>query len=479
MKTRITVVPLGPGAPDLMTVQSMNVLKSGHKVILRTEKHPAAGFLSDLGVSYHSLDSFYEKYDNFDKMHQAMADYLWSEAKQKPLVFGVMDPERDGAVRCLKESRFEDAELIVLPGLSTLDLCQAGLNSNQCENGGIRVFTATDFLSAFTDPSLSLWILELDTPLLAGEVKLKLADIYGDEQNIFFFPPSEKESRNCVSIPVYRLDSQKSFNQTAALFVPAVSFQNRDRFSFSDLENIVDHLRSADGCPWDRIQTHESLTPYMVEEAWEVVSAINDHDPDHLADELGDVLFQVFIHTSIGQSCGEFSMTDVLSHICRKMILRHPHVFQQTNESTAEEIASGWERIKRSETGSKTVGDTLDDVSPSLPSLKYAIKVYKKLAQVSALRRNPSEISEEIKVHASALMGNNCFSEEHMTALLLKCTELCYQMNQDAEILLHHGTDLLKQKWQKAEKKMIQEELNPENLTYQQLRLYLEQAEKE
>ena len=435
--------------------------------------------MKNLGFSFDCLDSFYEKYDNFDQMHQAMADYLWHEAKYQPLVFGVMDPERDGAVQYLKKSCTDNSELIILPGLSSVDLCQTVLNTRIYPTGGIRIFTASDFLTASIDPSLSLWILELDTPLLAGDVKLHLADMYGDEHEIFFFPPSENSSRLCQSIPIYNLDSQKAYDHTSVVFVPADSFLYRERFSFSDLENIVEKLRSPEGCPWDRIQTHESLTPYMVEEAWEAVSAIENHEPDHLADELGDVLFQVFFHASIGRSCGEFSMSDVLSHICRKMIIRHPHVFQMHNESTAEEIAAGWERIKRSETGSRTVGETLDDVSSSLPSLKYAIKTYKKLAQLSAFRRNPSVISAEIQAHASSLMNDSKLSEENMTALLMKCTELCYQMNLDAEILLHHGTDHLKHAWQIAEKNIINDGLNPDDLKSQQLRIYLEKAEKE
>jgi tetrapyrrole methylase family protein/MazG family protein len=130
-------------------------------------------------------------------------------------------------------------------------------------------------------------------------------------------------------IPLYQLDNQKHYDHTAAVFLPGVDYLHRARHTFEDLERIVSRLRAPDGCPWDSVQTHRSLTPYMVEEAWEVVNAIEEDDPDHLADELGDVLFQVFIHASIGKSCGEFTLTDILTDICRKMIHRHPAVFDE------------------------------------------------------------------------------------------------------------------------------------------------------
>ena len=135
-----------------------------------------------------------------------------------------------------------------------------------------------------------------------------------------------------------------------------------------------------------------------MEEAWEAVNAIDEGDTDHLADELGDVLFQVMIHSAIGTAFDEFTLTDVLSGICRKMIQRHPHVFIVSHGESAEDVSQGWEARKRKETGSRTVGETLDDVSSFLPALKYSIKMYKKLAQLPACARDPRvRIAEEIR----------------------------------------------------------------------------------
>ena len=479
MKPKITVVPLGPGSPDLMTLQAADALRAASRLILRTARHPAADWLRDQGIAFESLDRFYDEYEDFDTMHRAMAENLWTRAAESPLTFAVMDPPRDGAVRALRETA--DAEkpgaLRILPGLSLMNACEAMLPEDAPASDAVRIVPAADMLSAVPDPSASLWVVELDSALLAGEVKLRLADLYGDEREVFFFPPSLKNPRPCRKIPLYLLDSQKAYDHTAALFVPGAAYLSRDRFTFSDLQAIMSRLRASDGCPWDRVQTHSSLTPYMVEEAWEVVSAIEHGDMDHLADELGDVLLQVFFHASIAESFDEFTMTDVVSDICEKMIRRHPHLFVHAGaDAVRTDMTASWEALKRQETGSKTVGESLSDVSPALPSLKYAIKLYKKLAQLPALRRDPEAVAADIRALSGEILRDGAFSEESMAALLLRCTELCRLQDRDAEILLHHGADGLKAAVQRAEKTILAEGRKPEDLPADELLRYIKDA---
>ena len=480
MKPKITVVSLGPGDPGLLTLQTADHLRSGKtRLILRTSRHPAARWLAEQNIAMESMDSWYDRYDDFDEMHRAMAEWLWAEAVQKAITLGVADAGTDGLVLALGAARPEKAELRVLPGVSASENCIASLPPECRPDPGLQAFSAFGFLSLTDNPECSLLLTELDSALLAGEVKLRLADLLEDEQEILFFPPSEQTPRPVRKIALYQLDTQKAYDHTAAVFIPGLGYLKRERHTFGDLTRIVSRLRAPDGCPWDRIQTHESLRPYMVEEAWEAVNAIDDGDMDHLADELGDVLFQVFIHASIGESCGEFSMTDVVSGICRKMIQRHPHVFVRSGGETATEIAQGWEARKREETGSRTVGETLNDVSSSLPALKYSIKMYKKLAQLPALRRDPETVCGEIRAAADSLMKDGRFSPEAMAVLLRKCTELCYREDQDAEILLHGSTVRMKNMYQAAEKKMLQDKKSPESLTFQQLCVYLDSVEED
>lgn len=472
----ILVIPLGPGDPDLLTLKAAEALQGGAgALIFRTGKHPVASWLQARGIIFESLDAYYERFDDFDQMHASMARELWDRAKQVHVRFAVMDPETDGAVRELKKKCPPGSKLEVLPGVSLRETLLSSLPTETDNSDSLQYYSASSFLSLSWHPDIPLLITELDSPLLAGDVALKLSELYSDSQEVFFFPPDRKSRRKALSIPLFQLASQKAYDHTAAVWVPGLDFLHRDRFTMEDLSKIVSRLRAPDGCPWDRIQTHNSLRPYMVEEAWEAVNAIDAEDSDHLADELGDVLFQVFIHASIGESFDEFTLTDVVSLICQKMIRRHPHVFGTVRQDSAQSVSDGWEKLKREETGSKTAGESLEDVSQSLPSLKYSIKVYKKLAQLPALRRAPKEIAEEIRALSEDLIRGESFSPEAMSCLLLKCTELCYREDQDAEILLHQGVEKLKHRYRKAEEQILHEGRNPEALTIQELMSYIKE----
>lgn len=476
----IMVVQLGPGDPNMLTLNAVNVLSHpGNRIILRTGRHPVADWLNEKQIVYETLDHFYEKYDDFDQMYHDMAVWLWKEAQRSPLIFGIPDLLTDASVRFLKAGIPGAAKLRVLPGVSQADNCIASFPQGLFPDENLHIFSATSFLHQTYSPFSPVLITEIDSELLAGEIKIKILDYLDDDQPVVFFPPSESSPRPARMIHLHELDMQKKYNHMAALYVPDVSFPHRSRYTFEDLNQIVSLLRAPNGCPWDAVQTHDSLRPYMVEEAWEAVSAIDEKDSEHLADELGDVLFQVFIHTSIAQNFDEFTMTDVVSNICHKMIYRHPYVFSDTSNHSDQSLQN-WESIKRSEKKWNTVGETLDDVPNSLPSLKYAAKMLKKLAQIPALQRQPEEVAAEIKeITASMNKQNGSVSVKSMRRLLLNCSEMCFISGMDAEMLLHQAVEKMKKKYQFAESLVIQDEKKPENLTFQELSVYLESAEDE
>ena len=479
MEQKITVIPLGPGDVSMLTLQSAELLCGGSAVILRTDRHPVSDWLRKKGIPFSSLDSFYDRYEDFDEMHAAMASFLWKEAEKGPLILGVMNPDMDGAVAALKNRIPDGGSIRVLPGVSAAETCLSALPEKQHRDSGLLTVSATDFIGMSFDPAVPCMILELNSPLLASDVKIHLSEYYSDEQEIVFFPPSENAFREFRKIPLYLLDSQSAYDHTAAVYVPGADYLHRDRHTFDDLSEIMRRLRAPDGCPWDRKQTHETLRPYMIEEAWETVNAIDEQDPEHLAEELGDVLFQVFFHASLGESFDEFTMTDILSGICDKMIRRHPHVFGNREALSASDVSLTWEKMKSQQNGRQTVGEALDDVSAALPSLKYAIKVYKKLAQIPSLRREPQQIAEEIRELSSSLLENGRMNPEAMSRLLMKCTELCRVSEEDAEILLHTGMDRFKKQYQNAEKLMLHDRQKPEELTWLQICEFLNRADSE
>ena len=154
------------------------------------------------------------------------------------------------------------------------------------------------------------------------------------------------------------------------------------RYTFEDLRDIIEQLRSENGCPWDKVQTHESLRADMLEEAYEAVDAIDKGDMDNLKEELGDVLMQVVFHSSIEAQKGGFTMDDVIQGICEKMVYRHPHVFGEISVDTAEQVLVNWEALKKKEKHMQTQTDVLKSVPDALPALTRAKKVQKKAADV-------------------------------------------------------------------------------------------------
>lgn len=188
---------------------------------------------------------------------------------------------------------------------------------------------------------------------------------------------------------------------------------------FTELVEIMARLRGSDGCPWDREQTRESLKPFLIEETYEVIEAIDEGLPDKVKEELGDVLFQVVFHARVAEEMGEFTMDDVLSRIAEKMIRRHPHVFGDKKLSTSQEVLVDWEAMKKTEEGYRDRKSILEGVPKELPALTRAHRLQERAARVgfnwedvadvvskldeevgefkeTLARRDPSEMEDEL-----------------------------------------------------------------------------------
>ena len=151
--------------------------------------------------------------------------------------------------------------------------------------------------------------------------------------------------------------------------------------SFRKLIEIVDTLMGENGCPWDNVQTRESLKPYLVEETYEVLEALDTNDPDQIKDELGDLLYQILFHSKISSKNNEFDIKDVLNNLKEKMVRRHPHVFKEGQINTPDQVIERWEEIKKEEKTHSNHPSILDSVPKQLPSLLKAQKLQKKAAK--------------------------------------------------------------------------------------------------
>ncbi len=159
-----------------------------------------------------------------------------------------------------------------------------------------------------------------------------------------------------------------------------INFVRKPQYGYEDLLEIIRLLRSEDGCPWDKAQTHQSIRRGLLEEAYEAAEAIDNDDPVLLKEELGDVLMQVVFHADIESDAGRFTIDDVCDGVVKKLLFRHPHVFGSQREDSPESVLVSWDKLKRQEKGQKTVADSMDSVARSLPGLWRAEKLQNKAA---------------------------------------------------------------------------------------------------
>ena len=235
---------------------------------------------------------------------------------------------------------------------------------------------------------------------------------------------------------------------------------NKERYSFNDLVDIVRMLRGEGGCPWDMGQDHKSIRDDLIEETYEVIEAIDTENPELLREELGDVLLQIVFHASISSDEKNFNIDDVTDEICRKMIYRHPHVFGDVSADTSEEVLRNWEKLKSDEKQRKTVTDKLNAIPRQLPALMRATKVGKKASCFDFPDKESviQKLHEEISELESAI--SKCDAEnihEEMGDLLLTVTSLCRKLDVNAERALNDATDKFICRFDKVEKKVMEQ----------------------
>lgn len=155
----------------------------------------------------------------------------------------------------------------------------------------------------------------------------------------------------------------------------------KSNYSFEQLMDIMRMLRAPGGCPWDAEQTHESLTRYLLEETYEVIEAIDEKSPQHLKEELGDLLLQPIFHAAIAEESGDFTIDDIISTLCEKLIRRHPHVFGDLEIKDSNQQVENWDKIKRLEKGDQRPS-ALSGVPNHLPALLKAHKISEKASRV-------------------------------------------------------------------------------------------------
>lgn len=394
-KPRVIVVGLGPAGPELITPETAEAIEATPARIVRTTRHPAAEAIPEAL----SCDDLYETGDTFDDVYDAIVERVVSTAVERGDVLYAVP----GSPRVLERSVEHlsgdtRVEVEVLPAMSFLDLAWSRLGIDPIEHG-VRLVDGHRFASAAAGERGPLLVAHCHNQRVLSDIKLAVAD--PGEATVTILQRLGCEDESIFTIPWADLDREVVADHLTALFIPELTAPVAAELV--RFQELVETLRRE--CPWDSEQTHSSLRRHLIEEAYEVLDAIDAFDPEtgrgseDLEEELGDLLFQVFLHSVLGAEEGWFDLSDVARTVHDKLYNRHPHVFGDGPQTTTEELVLSWEANKVVEKGRTSV---LDGIPRDLPALSLAEKTIKKGTSVGA--RLDSDRSEMLADHIAHVM---------------------------------------------------------------------------
>lgn len=451
----VTVVGLGPGSPGLVTAETLDAIRAVPARFLRTDRHPSA----HLVPGAQTFDYLYEQADELPQVYAGIVDALVKAALEAPgghILYAVpgspMVAER--SVELLRaDPRVRAA---VLPAVSFLDLAFQRLGVDPL-GAGARIIDGHRFAIEAAGYQGAALIGQCDSASVLSEVKLAIGAVLEQQRageegapELVVLQRLGSADEVVTRVPWYDLDRSVVPDHLTSLWAPRLALPFAPEMA--RLDELVRTLRAK--CPWDRQQTHQSLTRYLLEESYEVVEAIDELVTDgygHLEEELGDVLFQVFFHSALAAEQGQFTVADVARTVHDKLVARHPHVFGDVQARTPEEVVRNWEQIKRAEKGRAGL---MDGIPANLPALLYAHKVQRKAASVGfdwedargALAKVPEELDELAALLPPADRAGDAGPErsgaigEELGDLLFAVVNVARHLHIDPEAALREAT---------------------------------------
>ncbi|MDO3412901.1 nucleoside triphosphate pyrophosphohydrolase [Saccharibacillus sp. CPCC 101409] len=389
MSAEITVVGLGSGDPDQLTLGIWKILQGTRSLYVRTKEHPVMSRIAAEGVSFESFDGVYEENDSFGDVYETIARGLMRLAQEgREIVYAVPGHPMVAEKTVLLLKRYaEEAgiDLRILGGESFLDQAFIRLGFDPIE--GFQLLDSSAVANEAIRPGLHTLIGQVYDSFTASEVKLGLMDVYPDDYPVVVGHALGVEGEERIlRVPLYELDRLEGYGNLSLVYVPRSDDENLRAGSFERLREIVGILRSPGGCPWDQEQTHASIRKNLIEETYEVLETIDEDDPDHMREELGDLLLQILLHARMEEEVGTFGVYDVIRGLNEKLIFRHPHVFGDQAAGDAAEALKNWDAMKAEEKrlkgGIAGEASALDGVPRDLPALMKAYKLQKKAAKV-------------------------------------------------------------------------------------------------
>ncbi len=384
IKPGIILLGLGPGDPDLITRKAWNLLNSSSEVHLRTRQHPVVESLPN-NLKVYSFDHFYESDKSFEEVYNHIVDSVLELGKRpQGVVYAV--PGHPFIAEATSVEIFSRAKQLNLPveiydGISFLEPIHSALGIDPMPNTAIvdSLELAALHVPNFP-PTMPAVIAQIHSRNVASEVKLTLMENYPDEFPVMLIHAAGTEQGNIEELRLFEIDQSSLIGNLTTLYIPALG----ESTSFEAFQEVIAHLRAPDGCPWDRKQTHRTLRPYLMEETYELLYALDNEDVLSMREEFGDLLLQIVLHAQIASESGDFTMVDILHEVNSKIVQRHPHVFGDLDLQDEDGVLVNWEILKAEERAQNGKGEQslLDGLAMALPALVQADQYQKRAARV-------------------------------------------------------------------------------------------------
>lgn len=415
MPRTLTIVGLGPGDASLRTIAAQRALDEASRIVLRTGVHPGLEtLLDDPRVS--TCDDLYEQLPTFGSLYRAVVDRVLELLEHEDIIYGVPGNPLAGELTVIalrSTASMAGHTVTVIPSAGGLDVIAATAGLDLMTDG-VQTLDAlalrdwvdkAPFNSSLLDisPVRPLIITQVYQRSVAAAVKIALTSAYPDEHEISVVGwDSARGVTSAHLIRLHELD-RIAVDHLTSIVVPPLEWRKNTR-SPVELFRIVAKLRDEDGCPWDRAQTHGSIESAVIEEAFEVVDAIEQGDQAALCDELGDLLIQVALHAQMAYEHGDFGASDVFDAISSKLIRRHPHVFGDAVANDPAAVVHTWNAVKQTEPGKEDLHmrAPIDKLPQSMPASLKIEKLEKPDGRTVDGDRLGREIAERMMTLARA-----------------------------------------------------------------------------
>ena len=473
----ITVIGLGAQKGDLTKRGEEAILKAvnaGVPVLVRTANTRSYETVLELGVAHTCLDCVYENSRNFQTLANNLAKAVIAAGENAVYLVDGAATEDYSVKALIRKTR---GKIEIIDGVSKISAIATAAKFAGCSYTAVSAYELVQ--NARADLALPLIVYDLDDRALASDCKLVLGDLFGEEIAAQYILGGRAKK-----IRLYETDRQKAYDYSSAIAIEEIPLLEKERFTANDLREIIVRLRKPDGCPWDRVQTNESIKMAAVEEAYELVDAIDKDDDEKILEETGDVLLQAVFHAVLKEETGAFNLTDAFTGICKKLIFRHSHVFGKDKAENAAGALSVWEQNKRVEKGQKTFADTVNDVPACFPAVMRAQKVGKRAAKAGMDFATAQAAAERLKeelleVFDAIARGDSVETEKEVGDLLFAAVNVGRKAGADCEKALKESVERFALRFTKAEEKALADGKDVTTLSEEEWDKYYIAAKKE